>query len=267
MMIRTGRPHELTGEEDLILILSKIFVPNQSKTLLQVGLVGIARCLREVPQLTEHYVTILLAQPKALRDRLLTPGDGRIAYVMGPSSRLYEERGVVEQLPRLEISNVVMSKIEAAGLTRLEVEHCDLLAACIGKEPKDGVMAPEAEISDEHEDWLAFYEKAKKYVLIALADPELHGAAKTITSAFWGSAQFSTRTMETSVEVLAKSMNVVFSASSDRVTVDNSEIFAYLRAVKEMGPEQERFIRDVVEHFAVNYPTEYEAVGLQERLA
>jgi hypothetical protein len=262
IMIRTGRPHELAGEEELIMILQKIFGnANQSKTLLQVGLVGIARCLREVPQLTEHYVSILLAQPKALRDRLLVPQQSRIAYVMGPSSRLYEERGVVEQLPRFDIANIVMYKIEGAGLTRLEVEHCDLLAACIGK-PWEPAPGPE-----EVEEWLGWYEKAKKYVLIALADPELHEAAKSITSAFWGSPHFSSKTLEMSVETLAKSMHVVFSATSDRVTVDNSEILAYLRAVKDRGEEQERFIRTVVDYFKVSYPNEYEVVNLQESLA
>merc|ERR1711977_512175 len=86
--------------------------------ILQVGLVAIVRCLREAPQLCGTYVKVLLSQPKALRTRLLHPGEGKIAYVMGPTGRLYEERGVADQMPKLLIAQAVLALVEEKGQTR-----------------------------------------------------------------------------------------------------------------------------------------------------
>ena len=60
---------------------------------------------------------MLLAQPTALRQRLLRSAGGaatRVAYVMGPSSRLYEERGVGDALPKLAVATEVPSALSGS---------------------------------------------------------------------------------------------------------------------------------------------------------
>ena len=73
--------------------------------MIQVGLSSLVANLADYPSLLPTYVALLVQQPTALRQRLLqrppaqdsnndSVAVGRLAYVMGTSSRLYEERCV-----------------------------------------------------------------------------------------------------------------------------------------------------------------------------
>jgi hypothetical protein len=240
-MIRAGKHLEVDGADVLINVLESIFRPTQSKNILQVGLVAIVRCLREAPQLCLTYVKVLLSQPKALRDRLLHPRDGRIAYVMGPTSRLYEERGVVEQLPKLLVAQSVLSMIEETAKTRLEVEECDVLSICCENFNEDDV-----------EGWIQFYSDFKLFLVVALVDPDLHAMAKRMFSGFLTSSFAPSITDET-VEALAKAIRMIYRESKERAVIEPDEILVYLRSVMEMGEVQEKFVRDTIEFFRTNF--------------
>jgi hypothetical protein len=240
-MVRAGKALEADGEDVLISVLESIFRPTQSKNILQVGLVAIVRCLREAPQLASTYVRVLLAQPKALRDRLLHPRDGRIAYVMGPTSRLYEERGVVDQMPKLLIAQSVLKLVEERGKTRLEVEECDVLSVCC-----------ENFIEEDTEGWIQFYADFKLFIVVALVDPDLHALAKRMFSGFLTSS-FAASITEETIEPLAKAIRMIYRETRERAVVEPEDVLIYLKSVMEMGEVQDKFVRDMIEYFRTNF--------------
>merc|ERR1719160_1837720 len=254
-MIRAGKPLESDGEDVLVSVLKSIFRPSQSKNILQVGLVAIVRCLREAPQLCGTYVKVLCAQPKALRDRLLHPRDGRIAYVMGPTSRLYEERGVVDQFPKLLIAQSVLTMIEEKGKTRLEVEECDVLSICC-----------ETFAEDEEEGWIQFYSDFKLFLVVALVDPDLHHLAKRMLTGFVTSTSASSITDET-CEPLSKAIRMIYKETRERAVIEPDELLTYLRSVMEMGEIQDKFVRDTIEHIRQNFMEEYMKSNLSQFLS
>jgi hypothetical protein len=184
---------------------------------------------------------VLLGQPKALRDRLLHPRDGRIAYVMGPTSRLYEERGVVDQMPKLLIAQSVLTMIEEKGKTRLEVEECDVLSICC-----------ETFAEDEEEGWIQFYSDFKLFLVVALVDPDLHLLAKRMFSGFLTST-FSASITDETCEPLAKAIRMIYKETRERAVIEPDELLMYLRSVSEMGEIQDKFVKDTMEYFRTNF--------------
>jgi len=251
-MVRAGKPLEADGEDVLVGVLESVFRPSQSKNILQVGLVAIVRCLREAPQLCGTYVKVLLSQPKALRTRLLHPGEGKIAYVMGPTSRLYEERGVADQMPKLLIAQAVLALVEEKGQTRLEVEECELLCVCCENFQEDDV-----------EGWIDFYAGFKLFLVVGLVDPALHIMAKRMFSGFM-STSFAPSITEETIEPLTKAIRMLYSPKLDRAVVDIDEINSYLKSFMEMGELQDKVVRDMLEFYRVNFPDEFIKTNLSK---
>merc|ERR1719201_465447 len=255
-MIRSARQLEENipeGSVDALLaVIQRLFRPNQSKNLLQVGIVGLARCLRDVPALVPTFVTVLLAQPTALRQRLLASHAGaatRVAYVMGPSSRLYEERGVGDALPKLAVATEVLVQAQEAQGERLDAEHCDVLSACVSALPS----VPE----DEAEEWVQFFESAKAFLLVALVDPDLHATACTILRAFYcAPGPVATACLATSTSTFVQSLRLLYS-SAEKTMVPEEQVIAFLRGLKETGEEQDRFVQQVLSEFKTAHAAEY----------
>merc|ERR1712048_212691 len=111
-----------------------------------------------------------MGQPAGLRQRLLqgpakgddgtAPPPRRVAYVMGTSSRIYDECCICDEWPALEIARTLGEQSEASQLAHFEPEHLQILTACLPYQDFD--------IDD---DWLAVFDKVKPYVFVALIDP------------------------------------------------------------------------------------------------
>merc|ERR1712080_401916 len=100
------------------------------------------------------YVTVLLEQPVPLRQRLLRPLEtservSRVTYVMGNSSRMYEEKCISDLWPHLDVAKTFAMQLDASPVERLEVEHMEVLLASLPAEF-------EPEVADE---WLELFEK------------------------------------------------------------------------------------------------------------
>merc|ERR1712039_172287 len=98
--------------------------------------------LPEYPTLLPMFVTVLLEQPAALRQRLLRPSEagaadrtvGRLTYVMGNSSRMYEEKHVSSLWPHLDVAKTLTMQLEASPLDHFELEHMEVLLATLPEE-------------------------------------------------------------------------------------------------------------------------------------
>merc|ERR1719161_1383804 len=157
--------------QTLLSIVQRIFVVGNSKHVLQVGLSALVHLLEDFPMLPHIYVTALLGQPPALRQRLFqgdqTPDPGRVerrTYVMGTSSRMYEECCVSSLWPHLDVAKAFAVQVEAAQLDHFELEHVEVLLACLPPHFED-VTADE---------WLEVFGRVKQYAFVALVDQHLH---------------------------------------------------------------------------------------------
>merc|ERR1719382_491823 len=129
------------------------------------------------------YVTVLLEQPQLLRQRLLRPPEaeasdrtvGRITYVMGNSSRMYEEKCLSQIWPHLDVAKTLAMQLEASPLDHFELEHMEVLLASL----------PERFGEEEADEWLSIFEKVKQYIFVALVDPDLHVLSTQIIRRFW----------------------------------------------------------------------------------
>jgi len=132
--------------EDLLLVVGRLFGPSTSKIVLQVGLCALVKNLHLYPSLLPAYLDVLLKQPLGLRQRVLhappsipgfqdeeekPPETRRLAYVMGTSSRTYEELNLTSHWPSLEIARTLAVQSEAAQLAHFEPEHLEVLLAAL----------------------------------------------------------------------------------------------------------------------------------------
>jgi len=136
-------------------IINRIFSrQGTSKYVVQVGLCCLVTQLEAYPSLLPPYVGAFLGQPTGLRTRLLQKrpdqGPSRIAYVMGTSSRLYEEVSVTERWPSLQVAkafaDLVQTQHEVSQLEHFEPEHMEALIATM---PQCGEELPD--------DWLDIF--------------------------------------------------------------------------------------------------------------
>jgi hypothetical protein len=175
--------------EQLLLIVSRLFGAGSSKIVLQIGLCALVKALRPYPVLLTSYLGALLRQPASLRQRLLQGGNiagteldaagdlqpvRRLCYVMGTSSRTYEERCISLHWPALEIARTLAYESEAQEWGHFDPEHLEVLLATLP--PSD---------ADLEEEWLGVFEKLKSFIFAALIDPVLHDGAVDVIKRFW----------------------------------------------------------------------------------
>jgi len=246
------------ADEKLLQIISKLFNPTGSKFILQVGLTSLARNLADIPELVPVYVSVLLAQPQAMRQRLLRPaaagqGPNRLAYVMGPTSRLYEERCIAEQFPRLEVAKATLATIERSEMEHLELEHCDVLAACCTGGFEDAL-----------DDWTAFFETIKAYVCVALVDPNVQASARQVAEAFFIGA-IGPACIEAAKPTLLQALEILY-GNVEREKVDESEMYDFLVTIIDAGPERARAIEFVIQSLKKEHPDEFSRSSLGKLL-
>merc|ERR1719382_778188 len=181
------------------------------------------------------YVTVLLEQPQLLRQRLLRPPEaeasdrtvGRITYVMGNSSRMYEEKCLSLTWPHLDVAKTLTMQLEASPLDHFELEHMEVLLASL----------PDAFEEEEASEWLDIFEKVKQYIFVALVDPALHLHSTQIIKKFWVCPieRIATRSIENSKKTLIQALRLLYS-SVVRTRVDEGALLQFLRDLRNRGP-------------------------------
>lgn len=247
------------ASETLLYVVNQLFAnPATSKIVLQVGLCALVRSLRHFPALLPAYVAVLLRQPCGLRQRLLQgmpkPDDGslppprRLAYVMGTSSRLYEEVCICDLWPALEVAGTLAEQAGESQLEHFEPEHLEVLIACL----------PEPDV-DLGEEWLTVFEKVKAYVFVALIDPMLHLGAREVVRRFWLCRPQVTalKAIEASKKTLLQTLRINYS-DTGHTRVQEPELLELLREMRDAGGAIAAMLQSVVDNFREAHNVEFQ---------
>jgi hypothetical protein len=248
--------------EALLAVVARVFSIHNSKNVLQVGLSALAPVIGEFPTLLPLYVTNLLCQTAALRQRLLRPKDQdegvgapteRLTYVMGTSSRLYEECRIAEIWPHVEVAKTFAAQVESSPLDHFELEHMEVLNAAL--------PAILGELFTQ--EWLGVFSRVKNYVFVALIDPDLHVHATEVLRKFWLSdvERIATESLEASRKTLLQVLRIFYS-DVDRTKVNEQDLLEFLRDISSQGGAAAIEIKGVIESFKEVHSAEYESSGL-----
>mmetsp|Transcript_60295 Transcript_60295/g.134499 ORF Transcript_60295/g.134499 Transcript_60295/m.134499 type:complete len:556 (+) Transcript_60295:2-1669(+) len=241
--------------EEILSIVSRLFVVSNSKNVLQVGLSALVHVLPDYPDLLPVFVAVLLGQTPALRQRLLqeaTEGDkaGR-TYVHGNFTCVYEETCLPEMWPHLDIAKTLTMQLEASPVQRLELEHLEVLLASL----------PFFFDEDEADEWLSIFDKVKRYIFIALVDPQLHLFSTQIIRKFWASGveSIAAKTRENSVDIMVESLSTLYDGA-DRV--EEASVIVFLREMRGRDDDTQAEVDRMIDHFAEAHPDKYQASQL-----
>jgi len=245
--------------EQLLAIVGRLFGPGTSNFVLQVGLCALVRNLQQYPSLLPAYLDVLLKQPNWLRERILRfPAkldDGSVAppvrrgYVMGTSSRTYEECCIALHWPSLDVARTLASLSEAQGLPHFEPEHLELLKAAL----------PEEHVDLESE-WLDVFEKVKAFVLVALIDAVLHNAATEVVKRFWlcHPMNNAVRAIDASKKTLLTTFRIMYGDSGDQDHVEEEKLLAFLGEMRREGGAIADMLEGVVDQFRESHNVEFQ---------
>jgi len=248
--------------DQLLFAISQMFRPaGASKIVLQVGLSALVKILTPYPSLVTAYTAVLLQQPAGLRQRLLQPApvpeDGspppqsrRLAYVIGTSSRLYEECCICDHWPALEIARSLGDQPQLEQLGHFEPEHLEVLTACL----------PDQDV-DIDEEWLAVFEKVKNYIFVAVLDPALHQGACDVVRRFWlcHPQNSALQAIEASKKTLLQTLRINYSDnSSGQARIAESSLIGFLREMQEKGGAIAAMLQLVIDQFREAHNAEFQ---------
>eukprot|EP00927_Polykrikos_kofoidii_P044363 TRINITY_DN38346_c0_g1_i1.p1 TRINITY_DN38346_c0_g1~~TRINITY_DN38346_c0_g1_i1.p1 ORF type:complete len:832 (-),score=162.57 TRINITY_DN38346_c0_g1_i1:128-2623(-) len=253
--------------ETLLAMVGRLFEASSSKIVLQVGLSALVKNLRAYPSLLPGYINVLLRQSVGLRARLLYgPSKADIAlgaqeatmrrvdYVMGTSSRTYEECCLAQHWPALEIARTLASQSEAAQLAHFDPEHLEVLTAAL----------PDQDV-DLEDEWLGVFEKVKTYVMVALIDPALHGGAIEVMKRFWLCRPMNTalKALEASKKTLLQTFRVMYGDTADQERVPEADLLAFLSEMRDAGGAIAGMLQFVVDQFREVHNAEFQRSRLE----
>lgn len=278
----TGKDSAMLGGEDapppsaneevtaqLEEIIGRLFVVSNSKNVLQVGLSALVQLLDDFTHMQPSFMAVLLEQPPPLRQRLLKPIDeaeptpaghaGKITYVIGSSTREYEEKCISALWPHLDMAKTFVKQHEMSPLDHWEVVHMEVFLATL----------PEVFNSVEADEWLALFEKIKQYIFVALVDPDLHLLSTHIIKKFWlcNVEQVARRSVEDSTNILLQALRLLYDLKLDRARVDESLMLQFLKDLWDKGGTIQFEITSVIETFQETQPAEYQSSKLHTILA
>merc|ERR1712187_36154 len=222
--------------------------------------------LHEYPTLLPNYLTALLEQPASLRQRLLRPQDpatemersGRLTYVMGNASRMYEEKCIANLWPHLDVAKTFAMQLEASPVDHFELEHMEVFLATL----------PEQFEEENAEEWLSIFDKISKYIFVALVDNDLHAYSAQIIKRFWMCPveRIATKSIEVSKKTLLQTLRLLYS-NVPCTRVDESAVIQFLKDLYNEGDNLQFEVKNVIEAFRETHPSEYENSQLDSVLA
>merc|ERR1719359_1383399 len=176
------------------------------------------------------------------------PGTSRFNYVMGTSSRLYEEVCISEVWPHVEVAKTFAAQVESSPLDHFELEHMEVLNAAL----------PPILAELYANEWLGVFARVKNYVFVALIDPDLHAHAAEVLRKFWLSdvERISAESLEASRKTLLQVLRIFYS-DVDRTKVDEQDLLEFLHEVVSQGGVVSVEIKGVIESFKEVHSAEY----------
>jgi len=198
-----------------------------------------------------------------MRSRLFadgSPGSGqphRLAYVMGTSSRLYDETPINApakgRFPALALAKGLAQHIDSMGLLSLEPVHIELLWYSIQDDPD--FSWPKA---GTEEKWLEVYRDLKNFLILALVDAELHALASAVLERFWLSESVGDKCLTGSEQTTIKAMGYLY-GGLDKSKIEEADLIAFLTKLRdaEEAPWMGQWLRQVIEDFKTAKPSEF----------
>jgi len=240
--------------DEVLGIISRLFVVSNSKNVLQVGLSSLVYVLPEYPNLLPNFVAVLLAQRPDLRQRLLTPEERvRRSYVHGNATFMYEETCLLDVWPHLDIAKTLAMQLEAMQLQRLESEHLEVLLASLPFFFED----------EDADEWLHVFAKVKQLLFAALVEPELHVLSGQIVKKFWacGAETLAQGCREGSRPDFLQALHLLY--TPDTHHVEEATLLVFLRELKHHNEDLQSEVESLLEAFMDEYPEEYQASQLE----
>merc|ERR1712187_701048 len=204
------------------------------------------------------FVSVLLCQPAALRRRLLRPQEldgasavsaglggrvGKMCYVMGNASRMYEEKCISREWPHLDVAKTFVMQLRRDGspMENFELEHMEVFLASL----------PDNFELEEAEEWLDIFERVTKYVFVALVDPKLHLHSTQIIKRFWccNVEEIATKSIDASKKTLLLALKLLYSEEIARAKVDEAAVLAFLRDLRAQNQLLRLEVTSVLEAF------------------
>merc|ERR1712187_921936 len=217
------------------------------------------------------FVSVLLCQPAALRRRLLRPQEleassgpasapgarvGKMCYVMGNASRMYEEKCIAREWPHLDVAKTFVMQLRRDGppMEFFELEHMEVFLASL----------PENFEPEEVEEWIEIFERVKQYVFVALVDPKLHLHSTQIIKRFWccDLEEIATKSIDATKKTLLLALRILYSGVA-RTKVDEAAVLAFLRDLRNQNQNVKVEVTSVLTSFRDTYPAEYESSQLE----
>lgn len=254
--LSSEQSHAAEKEQLLSLVHSIFNYRGASKHVIQVGLSSLARNLGDYPELLPTYMDLLLAQPPGLRRRLLgleqREEEGwKVAYVMGTSSRVFDEARIGKFWPSLEVAKtfaLMINNARRAGVERFETEHLEVLLAALPP-------SFEEEYADE---WIRVFDDVKELLFVALFDVELHGGAREVVFRFWMTPveRIAEGSVAASKSTFVEALNGLLYGPKAQVGVCTSEddMLDFLKVLKDNGGQAAKGVAEVISDFQQKNP-------------
>ncbi|CAD7928382.1 unnamed protein product [Amoebophrya sp. A25] len=242
------------AEKLLLEFIQKLFIPTNSRNVLQVGLANVI-FLFAVPELKEallhNYLRILVTQPAPLRKRLLEEQElstnrlgmvvHRLSYVLGPASRMYDEVCLWQVWSGFDIMCALADEVESSQLDHFERGHLEVLHACV----RDG------DLTIAQENWSSLFDRLAMYIFVSVIDPEHSDAAQQVVHKFWRSGLG----LENNVGTFVQGMRVLFSEQIERAKIDYAAFIDFLVEVKGYAGS---FVAETLQSFEKSFPDEFQ---------
>jgi hypothetical protein len=245
----------------LVPVIQKLLNPAASKNVLQIGLCSVVFVLKEVPSLIQSlgrvFLAGLLAQPAELRRRLLSPiaqEDRYLAYVMGTSSRLYEEVCLPLHWPAGALFISLGEHVHLSGITRLAVEHFEVLEMLF----HDGIEI------DDVTAYVEAYERMRGPIIFGLIDADVHDRAAACLLRIWmhPNSVFADESLNVSKSVLGQILRTMYSEHPDVNLVPEGCFLDFLSSACEMSATVAAALKERVARFRTENGLEYSRSSL-----
>lgn len=233
-------------------IVYSVFVPEENKNVLRIGLVYLAPALHKYPELADRYIECFLVIREDFRKTLLEVPDesqtqtliDETTLVFGSSTQRYKVKGCPLFWKSSTVALALANNVRNNNLQNLEEAHIDVLHACIKAEFEEKAV------------WVEVFEKIKDHLCVALCEPEVCDKAQEILKKFFTSSETYETCLVASKEILLKALCFIFTNEEPNSMVCAEGLMKSLYYESNVKMIQD-FVRMMVKNFQEKYPEIY----------
>lgn len=233
-------------------IIYNVFVPNDSKNVLRIGLIYIAPALHKYPELGDRYVECLLAVRDDIRKSLLeSPDESQTQtlmeegmLVLGSSTQRYKIKSCLILWDSPVVALSLANNVKSNELPNLEESHIDILYACMQSS------------LENRSAWIEVFEKLKDHLCVALCDTEVCTKAQWILKKFFTSPETYENTLIASKDILLKTLSYILNMKEELCIQACQQLLRHLYTETGIKLIQD-YVKMLVKNFQEKYPELY----------